>query len=469
MHAHTFALAAAVVLTAPGFAQEAAPVDRDAIVAKHLTPLIEAYEIPGAMVGLFHEGELTFHSIGTLNYDTEQAPDLDTLYEFGSIGKVLTGTFLADAIRRGEVTKNTKLQDIVPEGIEVVKGSEGTEIELWHLTTHTSGWGGAPINLVTTDPDRPFSGYTKALLYPALSATPLGFEPGDGFTYSNFAVGTLGTVLADHLGGEFEALVKERIIEPLGITEMTITLNDDQRSRLAPPTRGGITTKPWHEPGNPIAPAGLWVSSVPQLMTFAVANLAEPEPDAPAIYESLAMAQQPLHFVESMQQQVCFGWFIARDGESRWHNGMTGGFSSYLGISRKHGIAVLVLTNGATFKTTLAGEKLFQELAGMNPIPVEAKRPEPISNELASRIVGTYKSQLGFNIEVIVEHDMLYARLTNQTFNRLHPIDEVNAGEPRFKYDAIDADLGFEFAEEGDATAVTLYQNGMEMKCVRVQ
>ena len=469
MHAGIITLTAAVLLAPIASAAEQAALDRDAIVTKHLTPLIEAYEVPGAMVGLYHDGELSFHPFGTLNYDTEQAPDLDTLYEFGSIGKVLTGTFLADAIRRGEVTKNTKLKDIVPEGTEVVKGSEGTEIELWHLTTHTSGWGGAPINLVTTDPDRPFFGYTKAMLYPALGTTPLTFEPGEGFTYSNLAVGTLGTVLADYLGGDYEALVKERIIEPLGITEMTITLNDEQSSRLAPPTRSGINTKTWHDP-NPFAPAGLWVTSAPQLMTFAMANLAEPESDAPAIYESLAMAQQPLHFIEPMQQQVCFGWFVARDGESRWHNGMTGGFSSYLGISHKHDIAVVVLTNGATFGTTVVGERLFQELAGMNPEPIELKRPDPIDNELASRIVGTYKSQLGFNIEVIVKHDMLYARLTNQTVNRLHPIDEVNAGEPRFQYDAIDADLGFELPEDGnEATSVTLYQGGREMKCVRVK
>jgi CubicO group peptidase (beta-lactamase class C family) len=464
MHAHTPALIAAVVLAAPAFAQVQAPVARDAIVAKHLTPLIDAYLIPGAMVGLYHDGELSFHPIGTLNYDTDQTPGNDTLYEFGSIGKVITGTFFADAIRRGEVTRNTTLQELVPEHITVVKGRAGTEIELWHLTTHSSGWGGAPINLLPKDIERPFAGYTKDMLYPAMGTTPLMFEPGEGFTYSNFAVGTLGTVLADHLGGEYEALVKERVLEPLAIRDMAITLSEEQESRLAPPTSAGRTSKTWHDP-NPFAPAGLWVTSAPQLMTFAMANIAPVEDDAPTIYESLTMAQQPLYFAESMQQQVCFGWFIARDGQSHWHNGMTAGFSSYMGINNELDIAVVVLTNGATFQTTVAGEKLFQELAGMNPEPVALSRPDPISDELASRIVGTYKSALGFNIEIIVEHAMLYARVTNQTFNRLHPIEGVG----RFRYDGIDAELGFELLE-GDkpAPSVTLYQNGAEMKCVRL-
>lgn len=469
MHTLPFTLAATLALTNPAFAQQQVAVDRDAIVAKHLTPLIEAYEIPGAMVGLFHDGELSFHPIGTLNYDIEQAPNFETLYEFGSIGKVITGTFFADAIRRGEVTRNTKLQDIVPDGVEVVKGSEGTEVELWHLTTHSSGWGPAPMNLIPTDPDRPFSGYTKEMLYPALSTTPLSFEPGTDFVYSNLAVGTLGTVLADHIGGEYEALVTERVLEPLGLTDFAITLNDEQLTRLAPPTRGGINTKTWHDP-NPFAPAGLWVTSAPQLMTFALANLADVEPDAPAIYESLEMAMQPLYKVESMGQQICMGWFIAGDGTSHWHNGMTGGYSSYLGINKQLDMAVVVLANGATFQTTAAGEKIFQELAGMNPKPVSLLAPERMDDEVTSRLVGVYRSQLGFDIHVSTSHGLIYARLTRQPAIRVNLVDEVKPGELRLRYDAVDAELGFEMPEDGgDASTVTLYQNGLEMKCVRLE
>ncbi len=469
MHARTLALTAAVVLTAPAFAQEQgqkqAPIARDAIVARHLQPLIDAYLIPGAMVGLYHDDELTFHAIGTLDYDREQAPDNDSLYEIGSVSKVITGTLFADAIRRGEVTKHTTLQLLVPEGIEVIKGADGSQIELWHLTTHTSGWGTMPINMLVRDPDRPFEGYTRDMLFSAIASSPLARSPGSGFEYSNFAVGVLGTVLADHAGTGYEALVTERILTPLGISDFAITLSEPQEHRLAPPTNAGRSTKTWHEP-NPLAPAGLWVSTAPQLMTFAIANIAQAPDDAPAIYESLTMAQQPLYFVESMRQQVCSGWFIAGDGQSRWHNGMTGGYSSYLGINRALGMAVVVLTNGATFQTTVAGEKIFQQLAGMNPEPVSVARPEPIDDKLANRLVGMYKSSLGFNIEIVIEHAMMYARVTNQTFNRLHPVEGVG----RFRYDAIDAELEFEFSDNfGPATAVTLYQGGREMKCVRVE
>jgi len=179
MRTHIFALTA-VLCSSVVVAQDDA-IDRDAIVQKHVQPLIDAVLIPGAMVGLYHDDKLTFHSIGTLNYDTDQVPNTDTIYEIGSIGKVITGVFFADAIRRGEVTKHTKLQELVPEGIEVIKGDEGTEIELWHLTTHSSGWGTMPINLMPSDPDQPFTGYTEEMLYAAHESMPLNRDPGTGF------------------------------------------------------------------------------------------------------------------------------------------------------------------------------------------------------------------------------------------------------------------------------------------------
>ncbi len=463
---HALTLTAAVILTAPAYAQEQPAAARDAIVAKHLTPLIEAFEIPGAMVALYYDDTLTFHPIGTLNYDQEQAPDTRTIYEIGSIGKVITGVFFADAIRRGEVTKHTTLQSLVPEGIEVVKGTDGSgtkiEIELWHLTTHTSGWGTVPINMMPSDPDQPFSGYTQDMLFAAHETMPLNRNPGEGFEYSNFAVGTLGTVLANNADGDYESLVQERIFKPLGIVDFSIRLSDEQRTRLAPPTSGGIITKTWGDP-NPMAPAGLWSTTAPQLITFAMENLRETGPDALEIYESLTNARETMF--DTGFGRVGFGWMLAMDGSSYWHNGQTGGYSSYMGINREHGAAVVVLANGATFNTTVASEKIFQQLLGLSPDPVQIPVPERLDDAYTQRLTGTYKSPFGFNITITTAHGLIYARITNQQIFRVNKI-----GEHRFGYSIVDAQLGFELPEgEGPAASVTLFQNGMEMKCVRVE
>ncbi len=462
MHAQTLTLAAAVLLTTPVYAQEQQALDRDAIVAEHLQPLIDGYQIPGAVVGLYKDGELTFHNIGTLNYETDEAPTTDTVFEIGSIGKVITGVFFADAIRRGEVTKHTKLQELVPEGVEVIKGSEGTEIELWHLTTHSSGWGTLPINLMPSDPDQPFTGYTEEMLYAAHESMPLNREPGTGFEYSNFAVGTLGTVLARNAGGDYETLVQQRVFKPLGITDFSINLGDDQLARLAPPTNGGLTVKTWGD-DNPIAPAGLWSTTAPQLMTFALENLRETNEDSMDIYQSLEAAREPMF--DSGYGKVAFGWMRAMDGSTYWHNGQTGGYSSYMGVNAVFDTAVVVLANGATHTTTNAGAFLLQELIGMNPNPMQIEVPERLDDAYLERILGVYRSEWGFDITFTSAHNLLYARVTNQNAYRVD-----KSGDDRFRYSAVPAELQFAFDEEGGvASSVTLFQHGAETKCVRVE
>ena len=463
----TIALTAVAVLVSSA---PAVDLDRQAIAQKHLQPAIDALLIPGAVVGIDYDGITTFHIVGTLNYDTDTKPTTGTMYEIGSISKLITGTLLADAIGRGEVTKDTPLNDLLPEGVQAHDGPGGEPIRLWHLTTHTSGWGTMPINLVVTNPDLPFAGYTIDMLMTGIEKTPVMHTPGTHFEYSNFAVGVLGSVLALHAGSDYETLSKERILSPLDIDDFTITLGDEQRRRLAPATRDGMDTLPWGTMGA-LAPAGMWTATAPALMAFAKANLRAPSENEAGhqadIYTAMELARQPLFSIKEMGQQVCMGWFIAGDGQSRWHNGMTGGYSSYLGINRDLGIAIVVLTNGASLYTTAAGEKIFQEVAGMHPDPIAPPIPHKLNDEETTKLVGTYRSQLGFDIDITTTHGLIYARLTRQPANRLHPVKEAKPGEKRFRYDGIDAELGFAMGE-GKASAVTLYQNGMEMRCERV-
>src|SRR5690606_18850622 len=123
------------------------------------------------------------------------------------------------------------------------------------------GWPTAPINLMPADGERPFSGYTQDMMFAAVNAMPPKQTPGTEFEYSNFAVGLLGTLIANNAKsehqGDYEALVKERILMPLNINDFTIELNEEQTKRLAPPTVGGRNTKAWGKTG-PIDPAGMW-------------------------------------------------------------------------------------------------------------------------------------------------------------------------------------------------------------------
>ena len=446
----------ASALTFTSYAATAVEPDYSEMVAKQVAPAIKGGLFPGAVIGIYKDGKASFYPVGTLNFDTDEAPTIDTLYEIGSISKVFTGVLFADAVRRGEVSRDTLVDDLLPDGYKV-KTKEGEDLKLWHLTTHTSGWATAPINFAPADGEKPFTGYTQEMMFEAVNLMPLQQAPGTKFEYSNFAVGVLGTLVSINAHGEYEAIVKERVIEPLGIENFTIALDEDQQQLLAPATASGRQTKAWGKTG-PIDPAGMWVTNAPGLLKFAVANLGEHEGE---IYESLTLAREPL-FDLGNGQKICSGWFIAGDGSTYWHNGMTGGYSSYMAVNPTFNATVVILTNGASLQTTAVGEKIIQSVFGMNPAPISLEPGDQLDEAYTDRLVGVYHSALGFDMTITATRGRVFAQITGQ-----QALELIKTGETRFKIRLVEAELEFDLPEEGEAKSVTLFQNGREIKCER--
>lgn len=463
-----FVLLACVRCSTPAFAQQP---DREAIVTKHALPAIKAMQFPGVVVGIHMNGVTTYHRVGTLNYDTDQPPAVDTLYEIGSISKLLTGVLFADAVRRGEVQRETPLDELLPFRIRAKTGSDGEPILLWHLSTHTSGWARNANNTGLAGVGLPYGSYPLPLMLHAIATMPVHTAPGTEYSYSNFGVSVLGTILASRIGtaperGNYEALVTRRVLEPLKIIDMAITLSDEQRTRLAPATVFGAPSKPWGT-RSALAPAGMWVTSAPGLMGFALANLDDGAMHTQPIYESLALAREPLFRNDITGQQHGSGWFIAPDGQTYWHNGMTGGYASYLALRPDRGLAVVVLANGATYQTTPVGRKIMQELLGHEQDPIRLSPPRTLDEPYLSRIVGRYQSPIGYEITLSTFHGQLFGGVTGQQVIRLE-----QAGDDRFVSSAVDGEMRIDFPQ-GDqsapATSITLYFNGAEIKCVRVK
>jgi len=448
---------------APNQAPEAA-IDYAPMVARQVTPGVEAEVFPGAMVAIYKDGQAHFYPVGTLSFDTDQAPTQGTLYEIGSISKVVTGVLFADAIRRGEVTRDTLVNDLLPEGYQT-KSKDDEDIRLWHLTTHTSGWSTAPANLAPTDGEKPFAGFTETMLFEAAAMMPPKAKPGTTFEYSNMGVGLLGTLIATNANGEYESLVKERVLMPLGLDNFSIELSEDQLEDLAPAIIGGRTTKAWGKTG-PMDPAGMWVTTAPGLLNFAIASLEASDDAQDDIHRSIAISQESLFDLgngSGLGGQVCHGWFIARDGMTYWHNGMTGGYSAYMAANPANDTAVVILANGAGFETTAIGEKIIQAVLGMDPEPIKVDIPKQIDAEVLARIEGIYHSELGFDITISSTRGRLFGQVTGQ-----QPLELIELPDGRFRVKLVDAQVGFELSEEGNATSMTLYQNGMVMKCERV-
>src|ERR1051326_1894208 len=115
--------------------------------------------------------------------------------------------------------------------------------------------------------------YNASLLYQGLSNTKLTREPGTKFQYSSFGIGLLGHILSLKAGIPYEQLVRDRILNVLGMNDTKITLSQNQiNDRFPVGHRGGkeITT-----PTIPmiLADAGAYRSTAADMLKYLSANL----------------------------------------------------------------------------------------------------------------------------------------------------------------------------------------------------
>jgi len=222
--------------------------------------------------------------------------DADSVFEIGSITKVFTAILLADMADRGEVKLDDPVAKFLPEGVRVPERN-GRRITLLDLTTQSSGLPRMPDNLRPKDPTNPYADYTPEQMFEFLGRYELTRDIGAQYEYSNLGVGLLGQALARRAGTSYEALVKERILDPLKMTHTGITLTPWMRDHLAKGHDGQRNvTSNWDIPT--FAGAGALRSTMTDMLIFARANLdpsggRRPRNDCSAHVRELARSDAP--------------------------------------------------------------------------------------------------------------------------------------------------------------------------------
>jgi CubicO group peptidase (beta-lactamase class C family) len=343
------AVAAAAVLAA-GFALRPQPpalspdTAGDTGLAERARPLLEAD--PRATAAVV---EVDGDRIRSAYFGSDET----TRYEIGSITKSMTGLLLADAVERGEVDEDTELGSLLDLG-----ESPAASVTLAELAGHRSGLPGNPpgvLSAVTMAADNlrnrdPYTGDLDTLVERAAEASIT--DRGE-FSYSNLGVALLGQALAAAAGTDYETLVHQRILDPLGMERTTVPATPDD---VSPDAAVGYGTdgRPFAPSANAAwAPMGGVHSTGEDMGLFARALLNGEAPGSAAL--------EPRW--ENDGDGVGLGWFVTdHDGtEVTWHNGMTGGFSAKMALDREGDRAVIVLSDSAASVDPIALELLSGE------------------------------------------------------------------------------------------------------------
>jgi len=308
-------------------------------------PYIQMKHTASICVAFMKNGKTTTYSYGEVKKGENQLPDADkTFFEIGSISKTFTGILLADEVIKGKMSLDDPINKYLPDSIKKMEFKD-VPITLKTLSNHSSGFPRLPMNLYKKgdDANNPYQNYDAGRMFSYLKTYKPFREVGVNYEYSNFAVGLLGTILAQQNQLSYEELLLQKICKPLKLKNTKISLDEADKINFAQGyDEKGKSASAWDL--NALAGAGGVRSTTNDMAKYIEANMTK----APKQLQEAIDLSQKVTF-ESGQNIVGLGWHITKRKEHTiyQHSGGTGGFRTFVGFDKERQIGVVVLSNSA--------------------------------------------------------------------------------------------------------------------------
>jgi CubicO group peptidase (beta-lactamase class C family) len=338
-----------------------------------LDELAAEANVPGAVLGIWSDGQEILAAHGVLNAATQVPVTTDSVFQVGSITKLWTATMIMQLVDEGLLSLDTTVSEVLP-GERLGTADVGGQVTVRHLLTHTSGIDGD----VFTDTGR---GDDCVERYVGLLAeVPSVFTPGATYSYCNSGYVLLGRIIEVIDGQSWDESLRERLTGPLAATQ-TVTLPEEAILRRAAVghQRCGTPVHVWGLPRS-IGPAGLITATPSDLLTFARLHLdGGITADGNRLLSEAAVtamrsACAAIPEFSAPGSAIGLGWRLSRWGNRMivGHDGDTIGQSAYLRIDPEAGIAACLLTNSAESESLYREvfSEVFGALAGVTmPLP----------------------------------------------------------------------------------------------------
>jgi serine-type D-Ala-D-Ala carboxypeptidase/endopeptidase len=268
----------------------------------------------------------------------------DTVFEIGSITKVLTALLLARMARQGEVGIDDPVERHLPGRLRL-PAVGGRRITLADLATHTSGlprWPpltGAPASPAWVDALRR---YSVDELGAWLGELDLPRAPGAAWEYSNVGYAVLDLALSHRTGRPFDALLQERVLAAIGLRDTTFAPGPELRPRLAEGHDAALRPVAPFD-GGIFAAAGALRSTPSDLARFAVAVL----PGGGALEAEARLALTVRRPAPAIGGAQALGWEVreAPGGAFVVKDGVTWGQAASIAYDPERRVAIAVLSN----------------------------------------------------------------------------------------------------------------------------
>ena len=372
-----------------------------------LEAVIAERKIPGAVLGVLHGDDVSVYGAGIINKNTGVAVTDDTLFQIGSITKVYTATLVMMLVDEGLVDLDEPVVTYLPE-LKLGDAGITQKVTLRDLLSHRSGIGGDHF-LDTGRGDDTLEKYIGTL-------GDIGQEHDLGATmsYCNTGYSIAGRVIEKVTGKVWDAVLRERLIAPLGLTHTNTLPEEALLFRTAvghlklPGQDEEQVTPMWMLP-RACGPMGLINATAADLLAFARLHLDEGRaPDGTQLLSVASVKQMQEAQIDvpdryTLGDRWGVGWILFDwDGHPLFgHDGSTLGQRAYMRILPEARLAVCFLTNGGeqgkAFDTLC--REIMRDLAGVEK-PTVPSLPDTAPDVDLANYVGTFGR---LNVDVIVE------------------------------------------------------------------
>jgi len=371
------------------------------------------FGVPGVAVGVVRDGVEYAAGFGITNVEAPVAVDDHTLFQIGSTTKTFTGTVAMRLVETDKLDLDAPLRTYLPE-LRLRDEEVAARVTLRHLFNHTGGWLGDYFDDTGDGDDALATIVARMADLPQF--TPLGAYA----SYNNAGFYLAGRVIEAVTGQTYEAVVRELVLEPLGMAESFFFAADCISRRVAVGhtvgEKGTTVARPWALPRAAHAAGGL-ASSVRDQLRYARFHLGDgTAPDGTRLLEQGTLAAMQDGRTPAGSAFGSFGitWMMKDlDGvKTVRHGGTTNGQLSAFVLVPERQFALTVLTNanrGGQLHTAIV-EWALRHYCGIAETPLT---PRTLTAAELAPYAGRYSAALT-ELELTVQGDELIAQVLPQ-------------------------------------------------------
>jgi CubicO group peptidase (beta-lactamase class C family) len=313
------------------------------------------FGVPGLGLGVVVDGEVVLaRGFGKRDLEADLQVTADTLFAIGSSSKAFTTFVLGTLVDEGVVDWDEPVRTYLPD-FRMVDEHTTANLTVRDLVCHRSGLPRHDLSWYNSDASRSELVYRLRYLEPF---TDLREE----FHYQNLMYLTAGFLIEEVTGMSWEDNVRQRIFEPLGMSNSNFSVFESQKSPdfSQPHDRDeSETVKIPFRDITTIGPAGSINSSINDMTRWLQVQLGGGTVDGRELIQratltemhtpQMAMSAYPKPGDVSILQSYGLGWFVEsfRGRYLVHHGGGIDGFITLVAFLPQEGIGVVTLTNSS--------------------------------------------------------------------------------------------------------------------------